>query len=131
MLITRIYSDKNGESNFEEISIQLKDAGEIGRLSESYKVKEIIFRETSGSYDYDFHNAPQKQFIVLLDGLIEIESSKGEKRSFESGNILLVEDTTGKGHKTKSVDGKLRRSIFITIGDEDVKIKRNNKTPFE
>jgi hypothetical protein len=123
MIVTRLYSDENGNSHFKDFEIELSDSGEIGKLSKKYPVKNIIFRETSGTYDYDFHNAPQKQFIILLDGIIEIETSLGQKREFRSGEILLVEDTEGKGHKTKSVDGNLRRSIFITLDDKHVKIK--------
>lgn len=113
--LTRIYSDDAGESHFEEVMIPLTDKGEIGFLSESQPVKNIIFREVLASYDYDFHNAPQKQYIILLDGGVEIETSLGEKRSFKTGEILLVEDTTGKGHKTKNIENKPRKSIFITI----------------
>ena len=29
--------------------------------------------------------------------------------------VLLVEDTSGKGHLSKSVGGKMRRSIFVPI----------------
>jgi hypothetical protein len=39
----------------------------------------------------------------------------GEKRSFKTGEILLVEDITGKGHKTRNIENKPRKSIFITI----------------
>lgn len=113
--ITRIFSDENGESHFEDLMIPLSDQGEIGFLSESQAVKNIIFREVLPSYDYDFHNAPQRQYIILLDGGVEIETSLGEKRSFKTGEILLVEDTTGKGHKTKNLETKTRKSIFITI----------------
>jgi hypothetical protein len=113
--VTRIFSDENGESHFEDLMIPLSDQGEIGFLSESLAVKNIIFREVLPSYDYDFHNAPQRQYIILLDGGVEIETSLGEKRSFKTGEILLVEDTTGKGHKTKNLETKTRKSIFITI----------------
>ncbi|WP_116788254.1 hypothetical protein [Flavobacterium psychrotrophum] len=113
--ITRIYSDANGESHFEDRTVPLHDKGDIGFLSDAENVKEIIFREVSPSYDYDFHNAPQKQYIILLDGGVEIETSLGEKREFATGEILLVEDTTGKGHKTRNLEKKLRKSIFITL----------------
>lgn len=113
--ITRIYSDAHGESHFEDFTIALKSNGSIGFLSDTEPVKGIIFREVTGSYDYDFHNAPQKQYIILLDGGVEIETSLGEKRTFTTGQILLVEDTTGKGHKTKNLENRVRKSIFITI----------------
>jgi uncharacterized protein YjlB len=117
MKITRLYTGADNETHFEEINFELFDNGEIGRLSNKVKVNELILRETEGNYNYDFHPAPQKQFIVLLDGKIEIENGSGQKRRFSAGDVLLVEDTTGRGHKTKSIDGKLRRSIFITIDE--------------
>jgi len=113
--ITRIYSDANGNSHFEDLTVPLKSNGDIGFLSDTEPVKGIIFREVAASYDYDFHNAPQKQYIILLDGGVEIETSLGEKRTFITGEILLVEDTDGKGHKTKNLEDKVRRSVFITI----------------
>ena len=113
--ITRIYSDANGESRFENIKIPLSEAGEIGSLSMGIPSKEVIFRMVKPTYDYDFHNAPQKQFIILLDGEIEIETSLGEKRTFKGGDILLMEDTQGKGHKTRNLRNMERKSIFITL----------------
>jgi hypothetical protein len=113
--VTRIFSDEDGESHFEDVMIPLLNQGEIGFLSESQPAKSIIFREVLPSYNYDFHCAPQRQYIVLLDGGVEIETSLGEKRSFETGEILLMEDTSGKGHKTKNLESKTRKSIFITI----------------
>ena len=70
---------------------------------------------SSHKQSYDFHNAPDRQYIVLLEGGVEIETSLGKKRTFETGSILLVEDTTGKGHKTKNIEPKLRKSIFIKL----------------
>jgi len=113
--VTKVYSDASGNSHFADIQIPLTDAGPIGSLSAASPVKEIIFREVEPSYDYDFHNAPQRQYIVLLDGGIEIETSLGEKRQFNSGEILLVEDTTGKGHRTKNILPLKRKSLFITL----------------
>ncbi len=113
--ITRIYSDANGDSHFEEINIPLKDAGDIGFLSQKSLASGIIFREVKPAYDYHFHNAPQRQYIVLLDGGIEIETSLGEKRIFKTGDILLAEDTTGKGHKSKNIENRKRKSLFITL----------------
>lgn len=113
--IVRIYSDNNGDSQFEDVSIPLKDMGMVGKLSDEVSVKSVVFREVAPTYDWDFHCAPQRQYIVLLDGEIEIETSLGMRRTFAAGNILLMEDTWGKGHKTKNLRAEVRRSLFIML----------------
>jgi hypothetical protein len=113
--ITRLYSDSNGDARFEDIFIPLNDAGEIGKLSEGLPVTSIIFREVEASYDYNFHNAPQKQYLILIDGAIEIETTLGEKRQFKAGDVLLLEDTEGKGHRTRNLEPRKRKSVFITV----------------
>jgi hypothetical protein len=113
--ITRIGVTSGGGSGFEEMEIGLTDAGEIGRLSEPYAATSVIFRENDPDYDYDWHPAPRRQFIVLLDGEIEVEVTSGEKRRFQGGDVVLVEDTTGTGHRTRTVGGRSRRSLFIPL----------------
>jgi hypothetical protein len=120
--ITRIYSDDTGESHFEDLSIPLKEGGTIGQLSEGVPAKEVVFREVEPAYDYDFHTAPQRQYIILLDGEIEIETSLGEKRTFKGGEVLLVEDVIGKGHKTRNLTPERRRSIFVTLPEGGDKV---------
>jgi len=115
MKITRIYNDNNGDSHFEDVAISLTNHGDIGFLSKDIKVSQLQFRKVVPNYDYDFHCAPQKQYIVLLDGGVEIETSLGKKRSFQTGEVLLVEDTIGKGHKTKNLEQKERTSLFIHV----------------
>lgn len=113
--ITNIYADNAGESHFRDLTIPLKENGEIGFLSDAQEANKIIFRKVNPSYDYDFHRAPARQYIILLDGEIEIETSSGERRNFVSGNVLLLEDTWGKGHKTKNIKPEVRSSIFVTL----------------
>ena len=113
--VHRVFSDANGDSHFEEVKVPLEPSGEIGFLSGRIPVKEVIFRTVLPSYDYDFHNAPDRQYIVLLDGRIEIETSLGEKKEFGAGEVLLVEDVTGKGHRTRNLINQPRRSIFVTL----------------
>lgn len=116
--ITRVYADEQGESRFGEVAVPLREAGKIGFLSKPQPAESVIFRKVLPNYDYDFHTAPQRQFIVLLDGEIEIETSLGEKRQFGAGDVLLVEDLTGKGHRTRNLKTSVRNSLFIPIGND-------------
>ena len=75
----------------------------------------MIFRTNEPGYDYDWHPAPQRQFIALLDGAIEIEVSDGERRTFRGGEVLLLEDTAGRSHRTRNVEPHERRSLFIVL----------------
>lgn len=113
--LVRIYSDEQGDSHFEDITLPMRESGMVGKLSDAVAAKEVIFREVEPTYDWDFHTAPQRQYIILLDGEIEIETSLYQKRKFSGGDVLLVEDVTGKGHRTKNLHLTPRKSIFITV----------------
>jgi hypothetical protein len=115
MKATRIYADAEGTSHFADLEVPLKSSGEIGCLSEPQPGAGVVFRETEPSYDYDWHQPPRKQWIVLLDGEISIETGDGETRTFRGGEVLLVEDIQGRGHKTKQLSPGLRHSLFIPI----------------
>ncbi len=115
MKVTRFYADAAGESHFEDIDIPLESVGGTDRRSEFMKATGIIFRETGGEYNLDWHNAPRRQFIIVLEGEVEIIVSDGTKRRFGPGDIFLAEDTTGRGHISRAVNNKPRKSIFVTL----------------
>jgi hypothetical protein len=115
MHITRIYSDAQGTTHFDEIDVPVQPGGPIGQLSALQPATGIIFRETGPDYDYGWHTAPHRQYVIMLDGSVEIEVGDGEVRRFGAGAVLLLEDTTGRGHWSRAVDGQPRRSIFVTL----------------
>jgi hypothetical protein len=115
MTIVRLYTGPDNQSHFEDVKIPLKSTGKIGFISELTKATGIVFRETGGDYNYEFHTAPRRQYVVNLEGEVEIEVGDGTKRILRSGDILLAEDTTGQGHISRAVAGKPRKSLFITL----------------
>jgi quercetin dioxygenase-like cupin family protein len=74
-----------------------------------------ISDETDPSYDYHWHPAPQRQYIIMLEGELEVEAGDGTKRLFSPGDILLVEDTTGRGHRSRTTNNEVRKTIFVTL----------------
>ena len=58
----------------------------------------MMFRETPPSYNFSWHNAPRRQYIVNLDADVEITASSGETKAIRQGEVFFVEDTHGKLH---------------------------------
>ena len=116
MRITRLYTGDDGISHFEDVDVDLEDYGEMGQISGLWRGPGVIFRQVSGDYDLDFHVAPRRQLVVNLTGAVEIDTGE-EARVFEAGSIMLAEDTTGKGHVSRNVDGRPRSCLFVPLAD--------------
>jgi quercetin dioxygenase-like cupin family protein len=115
MKIHRLYPDKSGETHWEDMEVEFAEATRGGRLSKRIPATGIIFREVPPDYDLDWHPAPRRQYIINLDAGVEITASDGEARRIGAGEVVLVEDTWGKGHLSKALAGKLRHCIFVTL----------------
>ena len=115
MRIHNLFVDEKGESHFRDVEIAYVEGGRSGRLSARIPVNGLIFREVQPDYDLDWHPAPRRQYIVNLDAGVQLTASDGESRKIGAGEIVLVEDTWGKGHLSKALDGKLRNCLFITL----------------
>ena len=113
MKITRVYATPDGASHFEDVEIALRDAGAIGMLSDGVPVREVIFRENAPDYDYDWHHAPRRQYIALLDGEIEIEVSDGEKRRFRGGDPHECSRRGAWIYRRLSKSIQSRKRIFV------------------
>src|SRR5438128_12658242 len=113
MKIHRLYTDEKGESHFAEAEVEYVETTQAGRLSKRLPATGIIFREVPPTYDLDWHPAPRRQYIINLDAGVEITASDGESRKIGAGEVILVEDTTGKGHLSKSIVHTIRNCIFV------------------
>jgi hypothetical protein len=115
MHIHNLYTDAAGQSHFRDIEVDLIERRGASLLSRRLPASGIIFRQTGAEHDSDWHNAPRRQYIINLDAGVRITASDGESRIIGAGEVILVEDTAGKGHLSQSVDGKLRHSIFVPL----------------
>ena len=106
MRIHNLYADANGEFHFRDITVDWVEEGRGGKMSKRLPATGIIFRETAGAYDLDWHPAPRRQYIINLDAGVQITASDGESRIIGAGEVILVEDTSGKGHLSKSVEAQ-------------------------
>ena len=118
MRIHNLYEDADGESHFRDIEVDwVEETPPSGKLSKRLPATGIVFRETTADYENSWHPAPRRQYVISLAGGISITASDGETRHIGAGEIVLVEDTTGKGHITRSSGDSPRHTIFGSDGD--------------
>ena len=117
MRIHNIYVDAQGETHFRDIEVEWVEERPGGKLSRRLPATGIIFRQTGGDYDLDWHPAPSRQYVVTLSGESEIELEGGRKLRLGPGHILLAEDTTGQGHISRAIGAGERISLFIPLAD--------------
>ncbi len=105
---TRVALDENGHSDFDEGEdhFELKDfappAGPLG-VAAMRSAESLVFTTADADWVGDWHPSPRKQFVFMLAGAIEIQVEDGERRRFVEGDIILLEDTSGRGHDTRVV----------------------------
>jgi len=100
----RIFADARGETHMEDVDIALqprklfKDIPPL-RLSENFPASWVnVCHVPAGMREVDWHNPPQRLLVLWLTGEIEFETSDGNIRRLAPGSVVLVEDTTGRGH---------------------------------
>ncbi len=118
MRITRIYTGDDGASHFEELEVPTTDVGrglETGVLPNGGAI--LRDRRDSPPMDMDFHRAPRRQLVINVGGAVEVETGDGAVRRFEQGELLFADDTTGQGHKTRTV-GSVSMMVFLPLPDD-------------
>ena len=60
-----------------------------------------VFLELPVGWYGDWHPTPVRQWLVLMSGECEFEAGDGEKEIRKTGDLVLLDDTSGKGHQTK------------------------------
>ncbi len=105
-----LFTDQNGDSHFKdgEVGFELVNfappAPPVG-LTSYTPASQLVFFKLPPDWFGDWHPAPKRQFFCCLLGEIALTASDGETRIYRAGEVFLLEDTWGKGHKTR-VTGK-------------------------
>ena len=125
MNITRFYTNENGGSQFSEIDLPIdfkrEDAdGNVILLSKGFNSPRVRFVELPEGYDHDWHNAPKRQLVIMLSGVVEVRTSDNQTRRWSAGDVLLADDVRGKGHQTRAIDGPVRM-VYVPLADFSLK----------
>ena len=123
MKCLRVYADAKGESHFSEIEIAMPGSSQLFPgytilMSTPVPAANIKFLTFPAGVANDWHPAPARQFVISLDRTFEIETSDGQRRQVEPSSVILVEDTWGKGHRTRSLGDSAGTLIFVALAED-------------
>jgi quercetin dioxygenase-like cupin family protein len=101
MKYVRLFAGPDGESHFEDVTVEF-DSAPAHRfpVSEWQPVERMRFLSFPPDHEPQMHRAPARLLHILITGSWTMQASDGETRHFKAGDVILVEDTTGKGHLT-------------------------------
>ena len=108
MGIFKMYTGSDNETHIEELS--LADHPELGELQ---IVKGLQIQKNEGGRFMDFHQAPNKRWLITLSGELEIGLGDGTVHKFGAGDVRLIEDVTGHGHTTRYVTDHMSALMLL------------------
>ena len=110
--IVRVYTGSDSESHFEDLT-----PDQFAEIANNLGSGEItVNRRPSPSFS-DYHNAPRRQYVVVMSGTAEFEVADGTVKRLSPGDVLVAEDLTGHGHIARSLGDEFRVSLAIPLAD--------------
>jgi hypothetical protein len=122
---TRLFTDESGESHFEELEVGLSPvdfappAAPLNIAQFLPTTESLWVGAPAGWAGENPHPTPQRQIFVLSQGEYEITASDGTVRRFRQGDVLLLEDTWGKGHSTRIVGNDEALLFAVVLADSE------------
>ena len=95
----RLYTGPDNASHVMEGSVALDEHGEVVA---------IRFQESAPHSSFDWHDAPEPQYVITFSGTLEFTTRDGEKFILHPGDVLIATDDVGSGHRWRSELGQKR-----------------------
>ena len=116
----RLFTDEQGESHFQEIESDLYPVDFASGipplfLSDDIAASAASFFGAPAGWEADWHPSSGRHLFAVLTGVWEVTASDGETRTFSKGDVLLVEDTTGKGHTSRVTSEEGSLALLVTL----------------
>lgn len=86
--------------------------------SEPVPVGKMVFFKFLPGTAGEWHRAPRRQYLILRGGQLEITPSGGPAHTLQPGDAVLIEDTTGKGHLTRTLSPEGATGVMVHLAGE-------------
>ena len=112
MKFMRMFTGDDGETHFEELPVEWLERD--GLATAPVAASELMFAYYGPGVRSDFHPAPHKQYVLYLTARVELGSGDGTTVIMDPGDVLQAEDTTGRGHTSRTVEEGLCAFVPLT-----------------
>jgi quercetin dioxygenase-like cupin family protein len=75
----------------------------------------VHFKESPPHSAFDWHDAPEPQYVITLTGTLEFTTRDGETFIVRAGDVLVATDTIGTGHKWRLIDDAPWRRCYVVL----------------
>jgi hypothetical protein len=118
--LIRIAVDEKGCSYFDksDVTMELKDFAPPAaplQASAFQPASQWGLLRLPVGWDGSWHPTPVQQLIICLAGQFEITVGDGRSRCFGPGEMVLLEDTEGRGHVTKVVGSEEVECLSVQL----------------
>ena len=116
----RIYADAQGGSHFDTVTVEQSSCDRstsgcpVLRLKGRPRIKASLLYVSAR---LDRRLAPLSHPAVPCPhvGSVEMETTDGTKRRFKPGDLVLLEDTRGKGHVTRNIGDGYASYLVVPV----------------
>ena len=112
MQIVRVYAGDDGESHFEDLTVE-----QFTEIVNRVGPGDITLNARPSPSFSDYHTAPRRQYVMNLAGIAEFETADGTVRRLNPGDVLIAEDVTGHGHIARSIGDEFRVSLAVPLAE--------------
>jgi quercetin dioxygenase-like cupin family protein len=122
MRIIRFFETQDGGSRFEEVEVPFPQAnadnfGHTLRSTKAFNPVDAFMADLPTGVDQDWHVAPNRQLVIVLKGVLEVQTTDGEKRRWKAGEMFMADDPHGKGHQTRVIEGPVQL-LFLRVPED-------------
>ena len=115
-----LFADIDGSSHFRELVSELSSTEFAPGipplfLSSPIESQQVSFFGAPAGWESDWHPSSGRHLFMVMSGEWEITASDGEVRTFSTGDVLLVEDTKGKGHASRVISDDDSLALLVKL----------------
>jgi hypothetical protein len=115
LLLPELFTDANGRAKFRDMPFELTEGAPSARLSPLMQGGGHQFRRSPVGFRSQFHCTTTPQWLIVLQGAMEIGLQDGSTRIFMPGQCFFSNDTLPAGAQ---FDAELHGHWSRQVGDQ-------------